>query len=95
MTGNRNNDDLNWMRRLAKQRAPETDARKEHAHRRHSNMKPDETLAEARRRWRAEGRCRDCGQPLIKDGRQGGARCGSYRAGAGRRRGRRRAEQTP
>ena len=48
------------------------------------------TLAAARKRWRAEGRCRDCGQPLIEDGREGGARCGSCRAGAARRRGWRR-----
>ena len=33
--------------------------------RRRANTRPGETLAAARERWRAEGRCRGCGQPLI------------------------------
>ena len=51
--------------------------------RRRANMGLDETLAAARERWRAEGRCRDCGQPLLvaKDGRAGGRRCSACRAG--------------
>lgn len=83
-------NDGDWMRRLG--RAPEdtAGARSEWDHRRRRNMRRGETLAAARKRWRAEGRCRDCGQPLIEDGREGGARCGSCRAGAGRRRGDRR-----
>ena len=53
------------------------------ARRRRENTRPGETLASARERWRAEGRCRDCGQPLLvaKDGRAGGRRCSACRAG--------------
>ena len=51
--------------------------------RRRANMGSGETLAAARERWRAEGRCRDCGQPLLvaEDGRAGGRRCRACRAG--------------
>ena len=75
-------DDGDWMRRLG--RAPEDtrSARGAWERRRRANMRLGETLAAARKRWRSEGHCRDCGQPLIEDGREGGARCGSCRAGA-------------
>ena len=48
-------------------------------------MRAGETLAQARARRASEGRCRDCGNPLLKDG-AAGARCGFCRRGAGRRR---------
>ena len=50
-------------------------------------MKPGESLAEARKRWRAQDRCRDCGGLLWEDGATG-ARCAACRRGAGRRRNR-------
>ena len=64
-------------------------ARTRHDHnrfaaRRRRNMKAGETLSEARRRWQAQDRCRDCGNALLEDGATG-ARCGSCRRGAGRR----------
>lgn len=48
------------------------------------NMREGESLAEARRRWKAEARCRDCGGLLYEDGATG-ARCAACRRGAGRR----------
>ena len=48
------------------------------------NMREGESLAEARRRWKAEDRCRDCGGLLYEDGATG-ARCAACRRGAGRR----------
>ena len=53
------------------------------ARRRRANTQPGETPAAARERWRAEGRCRDCGQllPVAEDGRAGGRRCSACRAG--------------
>ena len=44
-----------------------TRTRHDHNHfaaRRRANMKPGESLAEARKRWRAQDRYRDCGRPL-------------------------------
>ena len=53
------------------------------ARRRRANTQPGETLAAARKRWRSEGRCRDCGQLLlvVEDGRASGRRCSACRAG--------------
>ena len=64
-----------------------TCTRHDHNHfaaRRRANMKPGESLAEARARWKADDRCKDCGDELFEDGATG-ARC---RRGAGRRRNR-------
>lgn len=47
-------------------------------------MKPGESLAEARKRWRAQDCYRDCGGLLYEDGATG-ARCAACRRGAGRR----------
>ena len=41
------------------------------AKRRRGNMCAGETPAQARARWAADGRCRDCGGALLKDGATG------------------------
>ena len=64
--------------------------RHDHNHfaaRRRANMKRGESLAEARKHWRAQDRCRDCGGLPWEDGATG-ARCAACRRGAGRRRNR-------
>lgn len=56
------------------------------ARRRRLNMRDGESLAEARGRWEAEDRCRDCGGALLEGDGGTGARCAACRRGAGRRR---------
>ena len=82
-------NDGDWVYRLGW--APEDTgaARTEWERRRRSNMRPGETLAAARKRWRSKAVVAIAGKPLIENGREGGARCASCRAGAGANGGRR------
>ena len=85
----------NWMTELRRRTAERDDnAGAEHdnfGRRRRRNMHEGENLAAARRRWKEENRCRDCGADL--EGSAGtGRRCDGCRQGAGRRKGKKDAE---
>ena len=76
----------NWMRELSQRHGAPNDAEHDNFNRRRRrHMREGETLAQARRRWRAEGACRDCGAPLAEGAT--GRRCDGCRAGGNRRKG--------
>ena len=82
----------NWMKELGWQREAKIEHDSFHRRRRR-NMGENETLAEARRRWREQGRCRDCGADLT-EAKGTGRRCNGCRAGGNRRKGAKRHAQS-
>ena len=80
---------MTWMRELARRTLEKHEEDAEHdgfARRRRRNMETGENLAQARRRWKEQGRCRDCGADLTES-KGAGRRCDGCRKGAGRRKG--------